>query len=263
MGKPSIFSSGYEKRMRKRRKRIFIIVTSSIIVAAIVVVVFMGSLGIANKKIVSSENNNKKNTSSKKTSDVKVKTKKTKKSNENDVKAIVTSNFIINMPSGKQAKVIYDNTSTGKVIKSVDNSDPDLDYNINPSGSAVVLVQKSTQDIVLANADATSSNITNANYTSTTGTVFSKATVLKANPGYIWCTAPKFIDDTNIAYISQLPWLQKTNKYIWKYNTQNKTTVNTNITGQNVQINSITPKGLEIITDNSTQYLKGDGSVTK
>jgi hypothetical protein len=259
VGKPSIFSSGYEKRMRKRRKRIFIIVTSSIIVAAIVVVVFMGSLGIANKKIVSSETNNKKNTSSKKTSDVKV---KTKKSNENDAKTIVTSNFMINMPSGKQAKVIYDNTSTGKVIKSVDNSDPDLDYNINPSGSAVVLVQKSTQDIVLANADGTSSNITNANYTSTTGTVFSKATVLKANPSYIWCASPKFIDDTNIAYISQLPWFQKTNKYIWKYNTQNKTTVNTNITGQNVQINSITPKGLEIITDNSTQYLKGDGSVT-
>ncbi|SMC24723.1 hypothetical protein SAMN02745134_02281 [Clostridium acidisoli DSM 12555] len=262
MAKPSIFSSGYEKKMRKRKRMIFISVLIVIVALVIVIISLLGNLGIRNKKneqikkIVNTETNSKTNTSSKKSKD------KIKKSNEDASKKIDKLNFVINMPSGKQIKVIYENAGTAKVIKSVENSDPDLDYNINPSGSAIVLFQKSTQDIIVANADGTSINITNASYTATTGTVFTKDSVLKANPSYVWCTSPKFIDDTNVAYISQLPWFNKSNKYIWKFNIQDKTSVNTNLTGENVQINAITPNGLEISVDNSVQYLKGDGSVT-
>jgi hypothetical protein len=63
-------------------------------------------------------------------------------------------------------------------------------------------------------------DITNPEYVSSSGTVISKDNQLSSNPNYIWCSSPKFIDDDNIAYISQLPWLNKSSKYIWIENIQ-------------------------------------------
>lgn len=263
MGKPSIFSSEYQKRMRRRKKKTIIGIISIIVVFAIVMIVSKTNLSGIGKTLGnitrSGSNKTTKQESNPKTV---VKKEKTVKKNNVPTKKVDTGNFVVTMPSGKQAKIVYDNTATAKVIKSVDNSDSDLDYNINPSSSAVILFQKSTQDVILANSDGTSSNITNLSYVSGGGQSFDKATVLKNNPTYIWVQSPKFIDDSNIAYITQLPWFNKNDKYIWKFNVQNKTNMNTNITGLNVQINNVTAQGLEIVTDNKTQYLKGDGSLT-
>ena len=262
MAKPSIFSSNYEKKMRRRKKKItfgIIIIIVSVIAIVLAKNNFSGVSKTLGNIMKSSSTKATKQQSKPKTV---VKKDKTVKKNNVATKKIDTGNFVVTMPSGKQVTIIYDNTTTAKVIKSVDNNDSNLDYNINPSSSAVVLFQKSTQDVMLANSDGTSSNITNASYVSGSGQTFDKNTILKSTPTYIWVQSPKFIDDSNIAYISQLPWFNKNDKYIWKYNVQDKTNQNTNITGLNVQINNITANGLEIVTDGKTQYLKGDGSIT-
>ncbi len=263
MAKPSIFSSKYQKKMRRRKKKITIGIIIIIIVSVIAIVLAKNNFSGVGKTLGNiMKSSSTKTTKQQSKSKTAVKKDKVVKKNNAVTKKVDTGNFVVTMPSGKQVKIIYDNTTTAKVIKSVDNNDSDLDYNINPSSSAVVLFQKSTQDVMLANSDGTSSNITNSSYVSGSGQTFDKNTILKSTPTYIWVQSPKFIDDSNIAYISQLPWFDKNDKYIWKYNVQGKTNINTNITGLNVQINNITANGLEIVTDDKTQYLKGDGSIT-
>ena len=49
--------------------------------------------------------------------------------------------------------------------------------------------------------------------------IFSKEEQLKKHPTYIWSITPKFIDEDNIAYVSELPWInEKAVQYIWKVN---------------------------------------------
>lgn len=262
MGKPSIFSSGYQKKMRRRKKRVIIGLVTIIIVFVIVMIGSKANLSGIGKTLGNITKGSSTNTTKQPNKPKAVAKPQTPAKKKVAVtKKVDTENFSIAMPSGKQVKVIYDNTKNAKVIKSVENSDPDLDYNINPSSSEVIVFQKSTQDVMLGNSDGTSSNITNVSYVSGNGQTFTKDATLKNNPAYIWVQSPKFIDDNNIAYVTQLPWFNKNDKYIWKYNVQSKTNINTNVTGLDVKINNITPKGLEIVTDTKTQYLKGDGSL--
>ena len=257
MRKPSIFSSEYQKKMRRRKKKAIIALVTIIIVFVIVVIATNTNLSGIGKTLGNITKSSSTNTTKQPIKPKAVaKQEKTAKKKTTITKKVDTENFVVAMPSGKQVKVIYDSTKSSKIIKSVENSDTDLDYNINPSSSSVIVFQKSTQDVMLGNSDGTSQNITNVSYVSGSGQSFTKDVTLKNNPAYIWVQSPKFIDDSNIAYVTQLPWFNKNDKYIWKYNVNDKSNINTNITGSDVKINNITANGLEIVTDTKTQYLK-------
>ncbi|WP_287822352.1 hypothetical protein [Clostridium sp.] len=266
MAKPSIFSNRYRRQMKKRRNRTVIIIVCAIVIIAAIVVLASGRLtnwtkNNANVKKVPVAQSDKKQSTA-----VKEDTSKSaeKPADNKESQKPVDKVFAVNMPDGKAINVIYDDSSNTRKITNIQNQDQDIEFNINPSSTVAILYEKSTQNMLLVNADGTSSNSASTSYKSTTGTTFNKDSIIKDKPGYIWQQSPKFIDDNNIAYISQLPWFDnRTSKFIWKYNIKDKTNINTNITGTNVQINNLTDKGLEIVTDNVTQYLKGDGSVTK
>lgn len=262
MGKPSIFSSRYEIEKRKRKKRRIITIFSVLILVIAAIIFFNINTGTKtnnkNNEAASNKNNTQQNGSPKTVAAKKEKAPKKKAQS----KKTASKNYTASMPSGKQISVVYETSNNVNKITGILNADADMDYNINPSGSSIVLYQKSTQDMVIVNSDGTSSNISVASYTSQGGQNFDKATQLKNNPSYVWEASPKFIDDNNIAYISQLPWFNKQNKYIWKMNIKDKSNINTNITGTDVQIGNITPSGLQITSDNVTEYLKPDGSVS-
>ena len=38
---------------------------------------------------------------------------------------------------------------------------------------------------------------------------FQRMELLKKHKTYIWSVSPKFIDEDNIAYVSELPWIKK------------------------------------------------------
>lgn len=266
MGKPSIFSNQYRREMKKRRNRIIIIIVSVIILIALAILLISASLtdwtkintNVKNGPRVDAGKNE--NTTTKKDADKVNKEAKQNGQQQKPADKILT----VNMPDGKALNITYDDSANTRKIINLQNQDPDIDFNINPSGTSAVAYEKSKQNVLLVNSDGTSSDITNTSYTSSNGTIFSKDSILAQNNAYIWEQSPKFIDDDNIAYISQLPWFDnRTSKFIWKYNIKDKTNVNTNITGTNVQINNVSDKGLEIVTDDVTQYLKGDGSITK
>ncbi|AJA48748.1 hypothetical protein CPAST_c26810 [Clostridium pasteurianum DSM 525 = ATCC 6013] len=262
MGKPSIFSNQYRSEMRKRRNRIILTIIAVIIVVVVGIIVISNNWTKNNsdvKNISQGSSNKNQNTAvNKDASKIDEKQNSDKKQEEKSEKI-----FTVNIADGKVLNIKYDDSSNVKKITNIQNQDSDIDFNINPSGTFAVAYEKSKQSLTLINANGTSSDITNTSYTSSNGKVFTKDSILAQKNNYIWQQLPKFIDDENIAYISQLPWLNKANKYIWKYNIKDKTNTNTNITGENIQINNIVNgKGLEVIVDNITGYLKGDGSLS-
>lgn len=266
VAKPSIFSNRYRKEMKKRRNRRIITILSAIVLIAFVILLISASLTDWTKKISNVKNgprvdaSNNQNTISKNDAG---KTNEEVNKNDNQQKP-VDKVFTVNLADGKSLNITYDDTLNTRKITNLQNQDPDIDFNINPSSTAAIAYEKSTQTVLLVKADGTSSDVTNTSYTSSSGNVFNKDSILKDNQNYIWEQSPKFIDDDNIAYITQLPWFDnRTSKFIWKYNIKDNTNVNTNITGTNIQINNVSDKGLEIVTDNVVQYLKGDGSITK
>lgn len=279
MAKPSIFSSKYEKEMKKRKKKKIFGIFIILLAICMYIVVSSDTLdykGIAaNIKKINVFNLGKNKNSQNKVSDSKKTTADTKNKNQSSnkkdtaKKAVVPKKedkfYTIQFADGKTMKVTYDDSNGNKVIKSVDNTDSDLDYNISPTSNAAVLFEKSTQTMMLVDINGKATDVTNQSYTAqSSGAVFEKNTILKDNPAYIWCGSPKFADGDNIVYISQIPWFDnRTEKYVWIYNISGNKHSIVSIEGTNIQINAVSDKGIEIVSDNNVQYLKGDGTISK
>lgn len=280
MAKPSIFSSKYDLEMKKRKKKriigvfvilfavlMYILISSETInfknITASIKKISIFNLSkkntaqnnsTENKKAASDANNKKKQTEKKQTAASQVTQPKTEE-----------KFYSIQFSDGKTMKVSYDDSNGSKVIKSVDNTDADLEYNISPTSNAAVLYEKSAQTMLLVDVNGKATDVTNPSYTAqSSGTVFEKNSILKDNPTYTWCSSPKFVDGDNIVYISQMPWFDnRAEKYVWVYNISGNKHYITSIAGTNIQINAVNDKGIEIVADGNTQYLKGDGTVNK
>nr|WP_246517353.1 hypothetical protein [Clostridium aciditolerans] len=172
--------------------------------------------------------------------------------------------YPIQLSDGTTVNAIYETKNNDKTFKNISPAESNIQYNISPAGKNIVLFDSKVQSIILMDISGNKQDITNPQYVSTSGTVITKSSQLSAQPGYIWCSAPKFIDEDNIAYISQLPWIGKTTKYVWIENIKNKThTWVQGIEGEDVKLDKLTDKGLTVIVDGKTIYLTSNGSITE
>ena len=253
LGKPSIFSKDYERRMRKRRFSIVIVII------VIVVISSLGSLYMKGKLFKSSNKNNVNKAAVNKNTNASSKTQTTeKKPAAQDAKE---EGYDLTLSGGKQIKAIYENNNNDKKFKYIDPADANAEFTISPSGKYMVVLDKSAQTMTYIDINGNKTDISYNQYASSSGT-FTREQVLQGKPDFIWCSSPEFVDEENIAFISQLPWLQKSTKYIWMVNTKNKQSVQVQgISGENVKLDKITDKGLTVIADDKTVYLKGDKSI--
>ncbi|OAA84902.1 hypothetical protein [Clostridium ljungdahlii] len=259
MGKPSIFSKEYEKKMQRHKRNKVILIVACLMVAVLVVVYIRGAFRDVVKEtskvknnIVSENKQTKNNADSQKSSQPNTQTKSKDAASQNSYK--------IKLSSGKDVSLIYQGKGNDKVFK----ADSSGTYDVSPSGKNALLFDDKSQSILLVDANGNKQDITNPQYVSTTGTVIAKDSQLTNNPGYVWCSSPKFIDDNNIAYVSQLPWIGKTTKYMWIESLQNKNHVMVqNIEGEDIKFQGISEKGLTAIVDGKTVYLTASGSVTQ
>lgn len=169
--------------------------------------------------------------------------------------------YEINLSEGKIVKVIYDETSEGKKIKYV-SGDSNPYYNISPLGKNAVIYESDTQTMMLVTSDGVNKDITKQNYIASDGSVFFRENEIKKNPSYIWCTTPKFINEENIIYISQLPWFGKTEKYIWKIEISdlNHSNIITNAY-ENIKFDKLSDKGLIVELDGKIKLISQDGKL--
>ena len=263
MAKPSIFNGDYNRRVKRRKKNIIIAVILCIIV--IILLVFSSSFKsnfniskLSLAKVFNFTSTKKSGTDNLKKPD-KANTI-TPKTNTANIKK--EESYAITLSNGKQIKAVYDIKDNVKTFKSILPKESAVNYTISPSGKNIIIFDDKIQSMIYMDSEGNKHDITNAAYVSTSGTTFEKDKVLSQRPDYIWCSTPKFIDDDNIAYLSQLPWFNKTTKFVWVENL--KTKVNSridNLSGENIKFEDAQSKGLPVVLDGVTKFLSPSGSV--
>lgn len=280
MGKPSIFSRDYNNRMKKRKKRIAIFIIISITLIAI----FSYSSNFKNffNNKLSTLINMKLNRLNKKTNknDIKLseneKTSSDMKSNpEASTENIEEKGIEVALSDGIKLQAVYENKDGSNKFKYVTPIDAPVNFSVNPSGDAMVILENNTQNMFYVSIDGKVQKVNDTKYISSTGEVFPKESILKTNTDYIWCSSPKFIDDNNVAYISEVPWFKRTTKYVWVFNIKDNKIKDRNdhtlckqfdkelgledLGGDNVKFGNLTDKGLEVLIDNKIKYIKYNG----
>lgn len=247
MAKPSIFSSDYQRRMRKRKLLVGFAIAIVILLIVGAIIYYKGFFLKNTENQISTKNT--------------VNTKNSEPPKQ-QVETPKEEGFDFKLSDEKTLKAVYEINGSEKKFKYISPKENNIPYDISPSGKNIVIFDTAQQTIKLMDIDGNIQDITNLTYTTSSGAKINKDSVLKTYNNYIWCQSPKFIDDSNVAYVSQLPWLKKTTKYIWKVNINTK--IHTNIKGiqgQDVKIDILESKGLKIITDGKVIYLTSEGSI--
>jgi hypothetical protein len=172
--------------------------------------------------------------------------------------------FDLKLDDGTALKAVYTKTGTTLKFQYVSPKEKNVYFNINPAGDKMVIFDSGAQKILLIDDTGKVADVTNPKYVSSSGTVITKESVLNSNKSYIWCSSPAFISDTKIAYISQLPWLNKTTKYVWLVDAATgKHTIINLVHGEKITFGKLEAKGLKVDIDGSTRYITASGSVVQ
>lgn len=267
MGKPSIFSRQYEKKMKKRRRNVIIIsLAIALAIAAIAVKVANNTIDYASIRkniqawIDSDATNNVDKTEAQK-----------KETNEQDekekvkeeVQKPVEESMDINLVSGNIAKAVYVSNDNGeKVFKALNNIDNGVSFDISPSGKQIIVTDTNSV-ITLYNIDGTNKIISKDQYTSTKGAIFTKEAAIQSQPGYLWNADPKFINEDKIVFISNRPYFgtSAAKKYLWITDIQtgeDKTLWE--MSGASVEIGQKEEKGIKVTIDGKIYYIDSNGN---
>ncbi|WP_027632307.1 hypothetical protein [Clostridium hydrogeniformans] len=280
MGRPSIFSKDYEKKMKRRKIRNIIL----IIIAVLTLggffarkyisknITFLSFKSFFSEKqdgeLDKGETNKGKEINSDK-EDESEKDKEEKKEEqskeevEENKEEISDKDLTLDLGSGKEIKVIYTENQGGREYKVIDPLKSKISFDISQNKDFIVIIDEETQNIYTINKEGALEDITLKEYvTSDNRNTFYKDNTLKEKPDYIWHSTPRIVDNNNLAYISKLPWFNKDDYYIWMVDLTSKShKMVYNISGKNISFGKLEEKGLEINMDGSLKYLKPDGSL--
>ncbi|MBE6071147.1 MAG: hypothetical protein E7208_04210 [Clostridium butyricum] len=264
MGKPSIFSREYEKKMKKRKRNIIIFSLSVILIVSAVVVKFVyNPIDFTKIKqelqawIDSDTSNNKQ--------DLKEDIKENNVNEEiiETPKEPIEETIDILLSTGNVAKAVYTQDSNQQnIFTEVKELDEGINYDISPSKKQI-LINDINGDITVYNVDGTSSVISKNEYISTRGTVFTKADTIANNPNYLWNYGAKFISDEKIIFITNRPYFGNNvlEQYLWITDIPTGTdTVLWNLKGSNIQISTMGESGLEVTVDGVLYYIDQYGN---
>lgn len=268
MGKPSIFSREYEKRMKKRRRNIIITLLVIIIAIGLISVKFIynpidfnnikqniqawidsdtpGSVNTNNQEEVVNEESEDKTIEEEKEID--------EQSKNSSIDILV---------NGKTLKGIYVEENNEKKFIDVEGVDESIDFDINPSGNKL-LIMGDDSNIVEYDTEGNSRIVTKDKYVSTkNGSVFEKNTVMQNTPNYLWNNTPKFLTDSKIIFVTNRPYFgtAAVKQYLWITDTESGTdTVLWNLASNNIEINGIEEGKMKVTIDGKIIYLDENGN---
>ncbi|WP_315067594.1 hypothetical protein [uncultured Clostridium sp.] len=266
MGKPSIFSREYEKKMKRRRRNAIVISLVILLVISVIAVKFITNpIDYTNIKKniqawIDSDNANIADQTQVKED---VKNENAKEEVNEEPQKPVEESMDIHMASGNVAKAVYINDeSNGKVFKSLNNADNGVSFDISPSGKQMIVTDTNSV-ITLYNVDGSSKIISKDKYVSTKGSVFTKEATMQAQPEYLWNVNPKFISEGKIVFISNRPYFGASagNKYLWITDIQTgEDKILWDLSGSNIEISGKEEKGIKVTIDGKIYYIDADGN---
>jgi hypothetical protein len=270
LGKPSIFSREYEKKMKKRKRNVFIVAFIIVLVISVLVAKIICNpidYGNVRKNIqawIDSDNTD----SSKQTEALNDESndKKNKENNleKDELQRAEDKSFDIALANGSIAKAIYidDNKTEGKMFKSLDTDEKGVVYSISQSGKEM-MVTDTNSVITLYNVDGSNKIVSKDQYVSTKGGVFTKEDTIRTQPGYLWNSNPKFISEEKIIFVSNRPYFGNavSKQYLWMTDIQTgEDKIFWEISGQNIEIGEKEDKGIKITIDNRVCYIDENGN---
>ncbi|MBX7365770.1 hypothetical protein K4H70_03955 [Clostridium chauvoei] len=256
MAKPSIFSRDYKRQMRRRRRNRAIIISSVILL----IIVGFGAINF---------------------SYVKAKIQNYVYKTEEDIEEVQTDKEVIQQQTdeieefkeekkvldlsigdGRNIKVEYDENNNIIKFKDVLEIPKGIYYNISPSKEFLLIIDEK-QNMKIIDSKSKVENITSPTYIAPNGERFEKDSTLQIYSNYIWNSEAKFISDSKVAYISNIPYFgSNLNKYIWIVDIQNKAhTTIWNSKAKDIKLLSQNDKGLEISIEGNIKYLDKQGKL--
>lgn len=159
-------------------------------------------------------------------------------------------------------KVEYEQIEGKDVFKEVKENPNNIYYDINPNKNIILTIDEK-QNMKIFNIDKKESVVNKDKYVAPTGEAFLKENVLATYKDYIWNGNAKFVDDTTIAYVSNMPYFgYGLNQYIWILNLND----NSHKTiwaskAKEIKLNTVKEKGLEVTMDGNAKYINKNGEI--
>lgn len=265
MRKPSIFSRDYERLMKKRRRRIAIIsILGVFFIGFLFVKIGMSSINIdtlRNKgqslvdeeKVVTEENITEEDSTG---------IEEENKLEEEIPKESEIKTMDLVVRDGVVLKAEYEEINGEVKFKEVNDNQNNIYYTLNPDKNLLLTIDEN-QDMKIFNVDNKEANITKDKYVAPNGEIFTKESVLETYNGYLWSVEAKFISNTKVAYISNVPYFgYDLDKYIWVVDLNDishKTLWNSK--GKEIKLGDIKEKGLEVNIDGNVKYINLSGEL--
>lgn len=273
MAKPSMFSKDYDKKMKRRKRRKGFFIVLLILLVSIPIVVFTNKEFINMEKYIS-KNVNKQNSNDKEIieekKDIDIDDEKkeevvnNKIENKVDIGKARIEEEIIKISEKENLSIFVEYKDDKKKIKDIKGNE-NIEYDIDKEEKSAILYNKSNQNITLIDIDLNLKDITRQEYVSTFKEVFSKESVVKNNKGYIWQKSPRFIDENNIVYLSELPWINEGNNlYVWIYNIKDNTHIriaDNRIIGKNIEFKESNKEVIKVKIDNKEYLIDSLGQI--
>ncbi len=258
MRKPSIFSRDYERKMKKRRRRIAAIsVIGVLLIGSLFIKIAIGSINTDTLKnklqmwIVEDKSfdNTDKDIDDLENNENKEVIEEAPKEPESKI-----MEFKINENSILKAE--YEDINGTIKFKGVKEVPSNMYYTINQAKNLILVIDEN-QNMKIFNSNKKEANITKDKYTAPNGEIFNKDSVLQTYNGYLWNVEAKFVTDTKVAYISNVPYFRyDLNKYIWVVDLNNNThSTLWNSKGREIKFGDLKEKGLEVVIDGNVKYV--------
>lgn len=260
LGKPSIFSKDYNKKMRFRK--IVIVVTIIIIAILLVGFIFIGSISSSFEKIgnklsslqVENGFNESENT---KEEEEEIRTFNNEINNE-VLEEEKNNNIEINLTNGEKlvATIIKENNL--EHFSEVKLSEDKGKAVISPDKTKLLINNYKTQELFIYDTKGNGKNISKTEYTTKNNKSYSRESILQSNNGFVWCRNPMFVSDNKIVYQSNLPFFGRKNLdiYVWSIdlNTNEHKTL-WDFKGKTITFGELTDKGLQVNIDGNNKYI--------
>ena len=264
MRKPSIFSRDYERQMRKRRKRIAIIsILGVLLIGVLFLKIAMNSMNMETLRnkvqnwIDEDDENIQDNTN-----DISEENIQEEITEEEAPKEPESKTKDLTVKAGVILKAEYEEVNGIVKFKGIKDIPSNIYYTLNQEKNLILTIDDN-QDMKIFNIDGKEAIITKDKYVAPNGEVFNKTAVLQTYNGYLWNVEAKFINNTKVAYISNVPYFgYDLSKYIWVIDlNDNSHKTLWNSKGKEVKFGEIKEKGLEVTIDGNVKYINSNGEL--
>jgi hypothetical protein len=254
MAKTSIFSSKYEKRRKRKAflKNLAIGTAVILVIALIVYKPLMNKVEQVRQRIAE-EKYLKENPT----------VIPTVPAAEEKPEVPVPESYKVMLPSGNEAEVFYEMKEGAISFLPVDDTES-WSGDISPSKKLAVVFDKAAQEMVLVDETGIQTDITYRVYKNSRGYTESKESIMARIDGFIWSEEPRFLSDTQVVFMSMLPWFKADERYMYVYDITEKTHRSfQSIKGSEVIFGELTDMGLMVTMDGKVSYLTPELKVVK